>query len=60
MAEKERPVDIFTRFSETARKLKQQREAMEAGDPAVGKPVVDPNSADEVIKRGYFKETDDE
>jgi hypothetical protein len=60
MAEKERPADIFTRFSETARKLKKQREAMEAGDPAVGKPVVGPNDADEVLKRGYFKEEDEE
>lgn len=55
----DRDVDFFTRISETARKLKKQRESVEEGDPAVGKPVVGENSADEVVKRGYFKEEDE-
>ena len=56
----ERPVDVFTGYSNTAKLLKKQREAMESGDETSMHPVVGDNSSDEVLKRGYFKEENEE
>lgn len=54
-----RPVDALAGEGSVAGKLKSQRQALESGDASMGNPVVG-NSADEVLKRGYFNEGDDE
>ena len=51
----ERKVDVFAGEGSIAGKLRKRREAIEAGDPSGGSD----NSADVVLKRGYFKEEDE-
>ena len=56
----DRKVDIFAGKGSVAEKLKKRREAIESGDPSGGRPVVGgDNNADEVLKRGYFKEDEE-
>jgi hypothetical protein len=67
-----RKVDVFAGSGSTAGKVRKQRQAMEKGDPTMGRPVVggqpgldamgepiDDNSDDEVVKRGYRIERDE-
>ena len=55
----ERKVDVLAGEGSIAGKLKKRREAIEGGDPTGGRPVVGANSADDVLRRGYFKEEDE-
>ena len=55
-----RKVDVFAAEGSIAGILRKHRQAMESGDETTMHPVMGDNSSDEVLKRGYFKETDDE
>lgn len=55
-----RKADVFAAEGSIAGILRKQRQAMESGDETMMRPVIGDNSSDEVLKRGYFKESDDE
>lgn len=55
-----RLVDVFAGKDSIAGTVKRQRKALESGDSSMGNPVMGENSSDEVLKRGYLRNGDDD